>query len=95
MDHLGDAGVVGPEEQESLACVRRTELGHGVRRDDARNASKSPEGLANMMSVIVTGYEAAGLAMSETKTETMLLQSADQTTLAPPLVIGAARRPEV
>ena len=43
-----------------------------------------------MMTVIVTVFEAAGLTVSGKKTETMLLQSPDQTTLAPPLVIEAA-----
>ena len=58
--------------------------------DDAVNVSKSAEGLAKMMTVVVTVFEAAGLTMSEKKTETMVLQTPDQTTLAPPLVIEAA-----
>ena len=58
--------------------------------DDAGIVSKSAEGLAKMMTVIVTVFEAAGLTVSEKKTETMVLQTPDQTTLAPPLVIEAA-----
>ena len=43
-----------------------------------------------MMTVIVTVFEAVGLTVLEKKTETMLLQTPDQTTLAPLLVIEAA-----
>ena len=50
----------------------------------------SSEGLAKMMTVIVPVFEAAGLAVSEKKTESMLLRTPDQTTLTPPLVINAA-----
>ena len=44
------------------------------------------------MTVIATVFEAAGIRVSEKKTETMLLQTPDQTALAPPLVIVAARQ---
>ena len=43
-----------------------------------------------MMTVIVTVFGAARLTVSEKKTEAMPLQTPDQTTLAPPLVIEAA-----
>ena len=46
--------------------------------DDAGNVYKSAEGLAKMMTVIVTVFEAAGLTVSEKKTETMLLRTPDQ-----------------
>ena len=51
---------------------------------------ESAEGLAKIMTVIVTVFEAAGLTVSEKKTETMPLRTADQTTLAPPLDIETA-----
>ena len=50
---------------------------------------KSAEGLAKMMTVIVTVFEAAGLTVSE-KTETMLLRTPDQEPCTSPLVIEAA-----
>ena len=43
--------------------------------DDAGIMSKSVDGLAKMMTVIVTVVEAAGLNVSEKKTETMLLRT--------------------
>ena len=58
--------------------------------DDAGTVSKSAEGLSKMMTVIVTGFGAAGLTVWEKKTDTVLLQTPDQTTLAQPLVIEAA-----
>ena len=42
------------------------------------------------MAVIVTLFEEAGLTVWEKKPKTMLLQTPDQITLAPPLVIKAA-----
>ena len=60
--------------------------------DDAGIVSKSVEGLAKMMTVLVTVFEAADLTASEKKTETILLRTPDQTTFAPPLVIEAAAR---
>ena len=70
-----------------MACVRRA-VGGMLYADDAGIVSKSAEGHAKMMTVIVTVFEAAGL--TEKKTETMLLRTPDQTTLAPPLVIEEA-----
>ena len=58
--------------------------------DDAGIVSRSAGGLAKMMTVIVTVFEVAGLTVSEKKTETMLLRTPRQTSLAPPLVIEAA-----
>ena len=58
--------------------------------DDAGIASKSAEGLANMMAVIVIVFEAAGLTVSEKKTETVLLRTSDQAPSTSPLVIEAA-----
>ena len=58
--------------------------------DDAGIVFFSAEGLAKMMAPIETVFEAAGLTVSEGKTEAMLLQTPDQTTLAPQLVIEAA-----
>ena len=52
--------------------------------------SKSVEGLAKMMTVIVTVFEAEGLTVSEKKTETMLLRTPDQAPRTSPLVIEAA-----
>ena len=61
---------------DPLACVRRTVWGM-LYTDDAGIVSKSAEGLAKMMTVIVTVFEAAGLTVS-LKTETMLLRTPDQ-----------------
>ena len=58
--------------------------------DDAGNVSGSAEGLAKLMTVIVTVFEAAGLTVSETKTEMMLLRTPGQTSLALPIAIEAA-----
>ena len=69
-EDLGEDGV----KVEPLACVRRSVWGM-LCADDAGIVSKSAEGLAKMMAVIVTVFKAAGLAVSETKTETMLLRT--------------------
>ena len=58
--------------------------------DDVGIVCKSAEGLAKMMTVIVTVFEAAGLTASEKKTETMLLRAPDQAPCTSPLVIEAA-----
>ena len=57
--------------------------------DDAGIVSKSAEGLAKMMRVIVTVFEAESLTASATKTEKMLLRTPDFTTFVLPLVIEA------
>ena len=43
--------------------------------DDAAIVSKSAEGLAKMMTIIVTVFEAAGLTVSGKKAEIMLLRT--------------------
>ena len=58
--------------------------------DDPGIVSKSAEGLAKMMTVIVTVFEAAGLTVSENKTETMLLRTPNQASRTSPLVVEAA-----
>ena len=58
--------------------------------DDAGIMSKSVDGLAKMMTVIVTVFEAAGLTVSEKKTETMLLRTPNQAIRTSPLVVEVA-----
>ena len=87
MVHLEEGVAVGNEVP--MACVLRTVWGM-LCADDARIVSRSAEELAKMMTVIVTVFEAAGLTVSERKTETMLLRIPGQTSLAPPLAIEAA-----
>ena len=71
-----------------MACIRRA-VWRKLYADDADIVS-SAEGLAKMITVIMTVFEAAGLTASKKKTETVLLQTPDQTTLASPLTIKAA-----
>ena len=49
---------------DPLTCVWRAVWGV-LYADDAGNVSKSAEGLAKVMTVIVTVFEAAGLTVSE------------------------------
>ena len=72
-----DAGVVGTEEEKTLACVRRAVWGM-VSADDTRIVSKSAEGLAKMDTDIVTVLDAAGLTVFETKTKRMFLRTPGQ-----------------
>ena len=58
--------------------------------DDAGIVSESAGGLAKIVTVIVTVFEAAGLTLSEKKTETMLLRRANQAFRTSPLVVEAA-----
>ena len=58
--------------------------------DDAGIMSKSVDGLAKMMTVIVSVFEAAGLTVSEKKTETMLLRTPNRAIRTSPLVVEAA-----
>ena len=60
-----------------MACVRRAVWGM-LYADDAGIVSRSTEGLSKMMAVTVTAFEAAGLTVSEKKTETMLLRTPGQ-----------------
>ena len=60
-----------------MACVRREVWGM-LFADDAGIVSRLAEGLAKLMTVIVTVFEAAGVtAVSEKRTETMLLRTRD------------------
>lgn len=77
----------GPEVP--LACVRRAVWGM-LYADDAGIVPKSAEALAEMMTMIVTVFEAAGFTVSEKKTEMVLPGSPDQTPPATPLIIEAA-----
>ena len=63
---------VAGESSDPLACLRRAVWGT-LYADDAGIVSKPEEGVAKMMTVIVTVFEAAGLTVSEKKTETCLL----------------------
>ena len=74
---------------DPLTCVRRAVRGM-LYAHDAGIVSKSAEGLAKMMTVIVTVFEAAGLTVSENNTDTMLLRTPDQAPRTSPLVIEAA-----
>ena len=56
--------------------------------DDTGIVSKSAEGLAKIWTVMI--FQAAGLTVSENRTETTLLRTPDQIILAPPLVFEAA-----
>ena len=86
---LNDIGEVGTEEQ---ACEGLYGLyGDVVRRYVAGIISKSTEGVAKMMTVIVTVFAAPGLTVSEKKTDTMLLRTPDQTTFAPPIIESAGQ----
>ena len=58
--------------------------------DVASIGSKSAEGLAKMITVIVTVFQAAGLTVSEKKTGTMLLRTRNQAIRTSPLVVEAA-----
>ena len=51
---------------------------------------KSAEGLAEMMTVIVTVFKAEGPTVSEKKTDSMLLRTPNQAPCTSPLVIEAA-----
>ena len=57
---ISDAGVVGTEGQEPFACVLSAVWGM-LYAEDAGIVSKPAEGLAKMMAVIVTVFEAACL----------------------------------
>ena len=84
-EDFGEDGV----KVESLACERRSVWGM-LCADDEGIVSKSVEGLAKMMIAIVTVFEAAGLTVSEKKTETMLQRTPNQGIRASPHVIEAA-----
>ena len=81
---LGEDGV----EVEPLTCVRRSVWGMHY-ANDAGLVPKSAEGLAKIMIVVVTVLEAAGLTVSETKTETMLRGTHNQVLPTSPLIVEA------
>ena len=85
--HLDDDG--DGRVEEPLSCVRRTASGV-LYADDAGTVSKSAEGIAKMTTVIVTVFEAAGLTVSEKNNKTMLLETQDLASRAPPFDIEAA-----
>ena len=63
--------------------------------DDAGVVSRSQEGLTRMMTTIVEVFEAFGLTVSETKTETLLMRAPEKQpkkwgSPPPPLIIEAA-----
>ena len=89
-EDLGEDGV----KVEPLACVRRAVWGM-LYADDAGIVSKSAEGLATMMTVIVTVFEAVGLTVSEKETETMLLRTPNQAIRTSPLVVEAAGQRDI
>ena len=82
---IGKDGV----EVEPLACVRRSGWCM-LYADDAGIVSKSAEGYAKMITVIVTVFEAAGFIVSETKIVTILLRIFNQVVPTSPLVVKAA-----
>ena len=84
-----DEGSGGGPDEIRLNRVRRAVWGM-LYVDDAGIVSRSPAGLARMMTVIVEGFGVFGLTVSEEKTETLLMQApekAQQTgeTPTPPL----------
>ena len=70
--YLEEGVLVGNEVP--MACMLTYVWGM-LYADDAGIVSRSAEGLAKIMTVIATVFEAAGLTVSESKTETMLLRT--------------------
>lgn len=70
--------TIGPLRVEvythPLACKRRAVWGR-LYADDVGIVSTSADGLAIMMTVYVATFESAGLVLSETSLETMLLRT--------------------
>lgn len=85
----------GGEEETLLDRVRREVWGM-LYADDAGVVSRSAEGLARMMTIIVEVFGEFGLTVSEKKTETLLMRAKDKPTTTsqppppPPLTIEAA-----
>ncbi|CAB1103436.1 unnamed protein product [Ectocarpus sp. CCAP 1310/34] len=89
----------GAGARTPLDRVRRAVWGM-LYADDAGVVSRSAEGLARMMTVIVEVFEKFGLTVSEKKTETLLIGAKNkQTTTTPPppspLIIEAAGQREI
>ena len=89
MVHLQEDLGGNGEEVEPLACVRSSIWGM-LYADDAGSVSTSAEGLAKMMTVTATIFEAAGLAGTENKTKTMLLRTLNQVAPTSPIGIEPA-----
>ena len=84
-----DEGSGGGPDETLLGRVRRAIWGM-LYADDAGIVSRSPAGLARMMTVIVEEFGAFGLTASEKKTETLLMRAPEKTqqpgeTPTPPL----------
>ena len=77
-------------EETPLESVRRA-VWAMFYADDAGVTSRTPEGLARMMAVIVTTCQEFGLMVSESKTETMRLWSAPSSTETTLDIKAAAR----
>lgn len=73
---------------EPLACTPRS-VGGVLYADDDDTVSKSAESFT-MMTVIATFIKAAGLPACETKTETMLLRTANRALRTSPLAVAEA-----
>ena len=76
---------------DPLTCARSAAWSM-LYADDAGIVSQSAEGVAKMMTVIVSVFEAVNLTVSEKKTATMLLRTPNQAPQTSPLVIDAARQ---
>ena len=99
--HLGQEGAddrnTDGERGTPLECVRRAVWGM-LYADDAGFVSRSPTGLAAMMTVIVETFAEFGLSVSEKKTETLVMRTPEKPRKSgappprpfPPLVIEAA-----
>ena len=86
-EDLGEDGV--KVDPLLTTCVRRA-VRDKLYAYDAGIVSESAEGQGKITTVIVPVFEAAGLAVSETKTETMLLRTPNQAPQTSPLIIKAA-----
>ena len=72
-----DEGTGGGPDETLLDRVRRAIWGM-LYADDAGIVSRSPAGLARMMTVIVEVFGAFGLTVSEKKTETILMRTPEK-----------------
>ena len=72
-----DEGSGGGPDETLLDRVRRAVWGM-MYADDAGIVSRSPAGLARIMTVIMEVFGAFGLAVSEKKTETLLMRTLEK-----------------
>ena len=72
-----DQGRSGGQNETLMDRVRRAVWGM-LYADDAGIVSRSPAGLARMMTVIVEVFGAFGLTMSEKKTETLMMRAPEK-----------------